>query len=145
MLTLAKVTSHDVVYDLGSGDGRIPIAAAAHYGARGVGIDKDGVRIEEARVQAEKSGVADRVAFRQEDLYSADIADATVVTIYLLPSVNMELRERLLAQLKPGTRIVSHAFDMGDWKPAATAEVDSRQVFLWVVAGRQASRSSKRR
>jgi SAM-dependent methyltransferase len=131
MLALAKVTSTDVIYDLGSGDGRIVIAAAARYGARGVGIDADPQRIAEANLVAAQQGVADLVRFRTGDLFEADIRDATVVTLYLLPSLNMELRGRLLGQLGAGTRIVSHAFDFGDWPPDEQIEVDGRHVYLW--------------
>ncbi|MCM3902993.1 MAG: methyltransferase domain-containing protein [Pyrinomonadaceae bacterium] len=136
MLKIAKVTREDVVYDLGSGDGRIVIAAAKQYGARGIGIDIDPQRIKEAIDLAAEEGVADRVSFRQVDLFEANIQDATVVTLYLLPAVNLELRQRLLDQLKPGTRIVSHEFDMGDWPPAKTLEVDGRRVYLWIVPDR---------
>ncbi|HUG76415.1 MAG TPA: class I SAM-dependent methyltransferase, partial [Burkholderiales bacterium] len=119
MLELARVGPRDIVYDLGSGDGRIVIAAAKK-GARGVGVDIDPQRIEEARENARAAGVEDRVRFVQGDLFKADIGDATVVTLYLLSTVNQRLRPKLLAELRPGTRIVSHAFDMGDWHPQAT-------------------------
>src|SRR5919109_1152283 len=115
MLELAKVGPQDVVYDLGSGDGRIVIAAARKHGARGVGIDIDPQRIKEGRDNARRAGVADRVEFREGDLFKADIGDATVVTLYLMSSVNLRLRPKLLNELKPGTRVVSHAFGMGDW------------------------------
>jgi SAM-dependent methyltransferase len=133
MLELARLGPNDIVYDLGSGDGRIVITAAKRYGVRGVGIDIDPDRIREARENARKAGVADRVEFRQGDLFKADIRDATVVTLYLLTSVNRQLRPKLLAELRPGTRIVSHAFDMGDWKPAATAYVGANTVHYWIV------------
>ena len=133
MLKLAKVTSSDVVYDLGSGDGRIPIAAAKTYGARGVGIDIDPERIREATGNARSSGVADKVTFRAEDLFTADISPATVVTLYLLPSLNLKLAGKLMKDLKPGTRIVSHAFDMGDWKPQQTQTVSGRSIYLWTI------------
>ena len=142
MLTLAKVDADDVVYDLGCGDGRIVIAAAERYGARGVGIDRDPQRIAEATARAEDAGVGARVSFREADLYQADVHDATVVTLYLLPSVNLELRERLLSQLMPGARIVSHRFDMGDWAPAQTAGAEGRQVLLWIVPRRRATKKS---
>jgi ribosomal protein L11 methylase PrmA len=141
MLTLAKVEAGDVVYDLGCGDGRIVIAAVER-GARGVGIDRDPRRIAEATAHAEKAGVGARVSFQEADFYQADVHDATVVVLYLLPSVNLELRERLLSQLRPGARIVSHAFDMEDWAPAQTAEVEGRQVLLWIVPRRRATRKS---
>jgi ubiquinone/menaquinone biosynthesis C-methylase UbiE len=136
MLQLAKVGPRDVVYDLGSGDGRIVIAAAQKHGARSVGIDIDPQRIEEAQENARKAGVADRVEFRQGDLFKADISEATVVTLYLLSSVNLQLRPKLLAELKPGTRVVSHAFQMGDWKPVETRKVGATTVYYWVVPER---------
>jgi ubiquinone/menaquinone biosynthesis C-methylase UbiE len=136
MLKLAKVGPADVVYDLGSGDGRIVIAAAKKYGARGVGIDIDPERIAEATANARKAGVADRVEFREGDLFKADIGEATVVTLYLLSSVNLQLRPKLLAELKPGTRVVSHAFEMGDWKPVAARKVGAVSVYYWVVPER---------
>jgi SAM-dependent methyltransferase len=133
MLKLAKVTSSDVVYDLGSGDGRIPIAAAKTYGARGVGIDIDPERVREATENARSSGVADKVTFRSEDLFTADISPASVVTLYLLPSLNLKLAGKLMKDLKPGTRVVSHAFDMGDWKPQQTQTVSGRSIYLWTI------------
>ena len=134
MLKLAKVTSNDVVYDLGSGDGRVVIAAAKMYGARGVGIDIDPERTREATANARGSGVADKVMFRTEDLFTADITPATVVMLYLSPSVNSRLVGKLMKDLKPGTRIVSHAFDLGSWKPQQRVVVNDRPVFLWTVA-----------
>jgi SAM-dependent methyltransferase len=136
MLEVAKVGPNDVVYDLGSGDGRIVIAAAKK-GARGVGIDIDAERIWEAKNNAIAAGVAERVQFRQEDLFKTDFREATVVTMYLLSAVNLKLRPRLLAELRPGTRIVSHAFDMGDWKPLETHKVGSSTVYYWVVPERK--------
>jgi ubiquinone/menaquinone biosynthesis C-methylase UbiE len=136
MLELAKVGPSDVVYDLGSGDGRIVIAAARKHGARGVGIDIDPQRVREARENARKAGVADRVEFREGDLFKADISAATVVTLYLLSGVNLQLRPKLFSELKPGTRVVSHAFDMGDWKPIATEKVGSSTVYYWVIPPR---------
>jgi len=133
MLKAAKVTKNDVVYDLGCGDGRIVITAAKEYGARGIGIDIDPQRIAEARANAEKAGVTDRVKFLEQDLFETDFHDATVVTLYLLPSLNVKLRPKLWKELKPGTRIVSHAFDMGDWKPEQEIDVDGRTVYLWTV------------
>lgn len=135
MLKAARVTPADVVYDLGCGDGRI-VVAAARLGARAVGIDIDPQRITEANENAAKHGVTGKATFRQEDLFEADIREATVVTLYLLPSLNVKLRPRLLEQLKPGTRIVSHDFDMGDWAPEETIEVDGKTVFLWTVPAR---------
>jgi ribosomal protein L11 methylase PrmA len=137
MLEMARVGPKDVVYDLGSGDGRIVIAAARQYGARGVGVDIDPERVKEARLNARKAGVAERVEFREGDLFKADIREATVVTLYLLPRVNLQLRPKLLSDLKPGTRIVSHGFDMGDWQPAATARVSGNIVYYWVVPERK--------
>ncbi|MGH9578343.1 MAG: SAM-dependent methyltransferase, partial [Terriglobales bacterium] len=116
MLRLVDVKKGDVLYDLGSGDGRIPITAAKLYGVRAVGIDIDPARIAEAQENAKKAGVTPLVEFRQADLFLSDFREATVVTLYLLPDLNVKLRPRLLAELKPGTRIVSHQFDMGDWK-----------------------------
>ncbi len=137
MLEVAKVSPKDVVYDLGSGDGRIVIAAAKKHGARAVGIDIDPERIKEARDNARRAGVSDRVQFRQEDLFKADFSEATVVTMYLLTGVNQRLRPKLLAELKPGTRLVSHAFDMGDWKPTQTHKVGTSTVYYWVVPERK--------
>ena len=133
MLELARVGPKDVVYDLGSGDGRIVIAAAKRHGARGVGIDIDPERIKEARENARKAGVANRAEFREGDLFAADLREASVVTLYLLPSLNLKLRPKLLAELKPGTRIVSHDFDMGDWAPEETIAVDGKTVYLWTI------------
>ena len=137
MLEIAKVGPNDLVYDLGSGDGRIVIAAAKKHGARGVGIDIDPERVKEARANARSAGVSDRVEFREADLFKTDLSEATVVTLYLLSSVNLQLRPKLLSELKPGTRIVSHAFDMGDWKPLRTEKVGSSTVYYWVVPERK--------
>jgi ribosomal protein L11 methylase PrmA len=133
MLKLAKVTKNDVVYDLGSGDGRIPITAAKTYGARGVGIDIDPQRIKEATENLKNAGVGDRVKFLNQDLFTTDISEATVVTLYLLPSLNLRLMPKLNKELKPGTRIVSHAFDMGDAKPLETLNVNGRTVYFWTT------------
>lgn len=133
MLEMAKVQKSDFVVDLGSGDGRIPVAAAKTYGARGFGVDLNPQRISEANANAKAAGVTDKVEFRQQDLFKTKIADATVLTMYLLPSVNMQLRPRILSELKPGTRVVSHAFDMEDWKPDEEALVDGSNVYLWIV------------
>ena len=140
MLRLANVKKGDVLYDLGSGDGRIPITAARLYGVRGVGIDIDPERIREAQDNARKNGVESLVQFRQKDLFKADFREATVVTLYLLPDLNLKLRPRLLADLKPGTRIVSHQFDMGDWKPVKKLESNGRTVYFWVVPERKKPR-----
>ncbi|QCO67725.1 class I SAM-dependent methyltransferase [Luteimonas yindakuii] len=138
MLELAGVNSNDVLYDLGSGDGRIPVTAAQKHGIRAVGIDINPVRIREAKANAEKAGVTDLVSFREEDLFEADISEATVVTLYLLQSLNVRLRPKLLSELKPGTRIVSHAFDMAnEWEPEETRAVgDSSMIYLWTVPER---------
>lgn len=141
MLKLADVKSGDVVYDLGCGDGRIVIAAAKNFGAHGVGIDINPERIKEARENARKAGVEDLVRFEENDLFQADIHEASVVTLFLLSSVNLQLRPKLLKDLKPGTRIVSNTFSMGDWKPDKEATVEgtndkayfSRMLFLWLV------------
>ncbi|WP_224998692.1 cyclopropane-fatty-acyl-phospholipid synthase family protein [Cesiribacter sp. SM1] len=133
MLDLANVQGNDVVYDLGCGDGRIVITAAKKHGATGTGVDIDPVRIEEANENARKANVTDKVKFVEGNLFEMDLSDATVVTLYLLPSVNMKLRPQLLEQLKPGTRIVSHAFDMGDWEPEKTIKVDNSTIYYWTV------------
>lgn len=133
MLQVAKVTDRDVVYDLGSGDGRIVITAAQKYGARGVGVEINPDRIQEANQNAEQAGVSDRVEFRQQDLFAAKIQDATVVTLYLLPSVNEKLRPKLFQELRPGTRVVSHAFEIGDWKPQQTVQVGNSEIYYWVI------------
>ena len=134
MLKLAGVKSSDVVYDLGCGDGRIVIAAAREYGARGVGIDIDPERVRQARDLARKAGVEALVHFEVNDLFASDFHNATVVTLYLLPDVNLRLRPKLLKDLKPGTRIVSHEFHMGDWKPDKHYMVDaSSHIYLWTV------------
>ncbi|HXV07098.1 MAG TPA: methyltransferase domain-containing protein [Burkholderiales bacterium] len=141
MLRLADVKKGDVLYDLGCGDGRIPVTAARKYGVRAVGIDIDPERIREANRNAKKSGVTRLVRFRQQDLFQTDLREATVVTLYLLPDLNLKLRPRLLEQLKPGTRVVSHQFDMGDWKPDKTLETGGATVYLWTVPPRKAARS----
>lgn len=137
MLELAEVKPGDVLYDLGSGDGRIPITAARKYGIRAVGIDIDPERIAEARENARKAGVEKLVTFRQADLFTSDIGEASVVTLYLLESLNEKLRPKLQAELDPGTRIVSHAFRMGDWQPEVERDDQGSQIFLWRVTERQ--------
>lgn len=137
MLKLADVKKDDVVYDLGCGDGRIVITAAKRYGARGVGIDIDPERIRESKEKAEKEGVADKAKFREEDLFESDIKEATVVTLYLLNSLNQKLKPKLLKDLKPGTRVVSHNFDMGEWKPEKTMQLLGSTIYLWVIPANQ--------
>jgi len=133
MLKLADVKSSDVVYDLGCGDGRIVIAAAQKFRARGVGIDIDPQRIKEAEENARQAGVTGRVKFRNEDLFEVDIRPATVVMLYLYPWVNLKLRPKLWSDLKPGTRVVSHSHDMGDWKPEKEIEVDGHIIYFWTI------------
>jgi SAM-dependent methyltransferase len=142
MLKLANVSKNDVVYDLGCGDGRIVIAAAKNYGARGVGIDINPERIAEANENAKKAGVQHLVKFIEQDLFEADFREASVVTLFLLTEVNMKLRPKLLEQLKPGTRVVSNTFEMGDWKPEKEARLNgdeseysylSSKFFLWTI------------
>ena len=135
MLELAKVKPGDLIYDLGSGDGRIVITAAKRYGARGVGIDLDPQRIREARENAKQAGVEGKVQFINGDLFRTDLSKASVVTLYLLNSVNRDLRPQLGKQLKVGTRVVSHAFDMGDeWPPERVEEVDGRTIYYWTIS-----------
>jgi SAM-dependent methyltransferase len=134
MLKLAGVKQTDTVYDLGCGDGRIVITAAQKFGAKGVGVDINPERIQEATENAKKAGVTGKVKFVEGDLFTADIHDASVVTLYLLPSVNLKLRPKLLKDLRPGTRIVSHSFDMGDWKPDKEVDVNGRKIYLWTVS-----------
>jgi cyclopropane fatty-acyl-phospholipid synthase-like methyltransferase len=134
MLQMANVGNRDVVFDLGSGDGRIVIAAVKNFGAaRGVGIELDPIRILEANALARNAGVQDRVEFRQQDLFETDLREASVVTIYLGNAVDLKLRPKLLAELKPGARVVSHAFDMGDWAADETRTVSGRMIFLWKI------------
>lgn len=137
MLELARVGPDDILYDLGSGDGRIPVTAAKEFGIRAVGIDINPARIQEANANAEEAGVTDRVTFIEGDLFEANISEATVVTLYLLQSLNVRLRPKLLSELRPGTRIVSHAFDMANaWEPEETREVDGATIYLWTVPER---------
>ena len=133
MLELANVGPDDVLYDLGSGDGRIPITAARRFGARGVGIEIRADLVQKARTRAEMAGVTDQVEFRQGDLFKADFSEATVVTLYLLPDVNTRLRPTLFEQLDPGTRVVSHGFDMDAWAPDTTVTVDETRVYRWTI------------
>jgi SAM-dependent methyltransferase len=140
MLELARVGKDDVVFDLGSGDGRIPIVAAQRHGARGVGIEINPVWVRDSRAAAERLGVADRVSFRIEDLLATDLREATVVTLYLFPTVNAKLRPKLARELKPGTRVVSHEYRIGDWPPdhSETMVVDGQrhEIHLWTVTAR---------
>ena len=134
MLKVAKVGKGDVLYDLGSGDGRIPITAAQKYRiARGIGIDISPERIKEANENLRKARVGDRVRFVNADLFESDLRDATVITLYLLPTLNLKLLPKMLKEVKPGTRVVSHAFDMGSWKPQQTLKVGTRSVYFWTI------------
>jgi precorrin-6B methylase 2 len=137
MLEMAKVTANDVVYDLGCGDGRIVITAAQRYGCRGVGIDIDPDRIREATKNVRRANVADKVKFIQGDLFETNISEATVVTLYLLTELNLKLRPKLMKDLQPGTRVVSHAFAMGTWKPERTERVSGSSVYLWRIPPRK--------
>ena len=141
MLKLAGVKQGDVVYDLGCGDGRLVITAVKNFGAkRGVGVDIDPQRIKESNENAKAAGVTDRVEFRVQDLFETDFKEATVVTLYLLPDVNLKLRPKLLSDLKPGTRVVSHAFNMGDWEPDKTVTVEQggQTLYLWTIPAKSA-------
>jgi ribosomal protein L11 methylase PrmA len=137
MLSLAEVCEADILYDLGSGDGRVLITAAQKFGTRGVGIDIDPQRISQAIENAQQSGVSDRVMFLHQNLFESDFYEATIVVLYLLPHLNLRLRPRLLQQLKPGTRILSHDFDMGDWQPHHVQTVktpeETATVYQWIV------------
>lgn len=139
MLRLAAVRADDFVLDLGSGDGRVVIAAASRFGARGIGVELDADLILESEYNAALAGVDDRVSFRREDLFKFDLSRASVIALYLVPAINMKLRPRLLNELKPGTRIVSHDFDFGDWKPDARSTV-RKNVFLWIVPAKISGR-----
>ena len=137
MLKLARVRAGDVLYDLGSGDGRIPVTAARDYGIRAIGIDIDPQRIAEAEANVRSNKVGKLVTIRQGDLFQADISDASVVTLYLLDSLNEKLRPKLLRDLRPGTRIVSHSFRMGDWEPEASQNINGSMIYLWTVPKRK--------
>ncbi len=140
MLRMADIKPGEMVYDLGCGDGRIVIAAAREFGARGIGVDIDPKRIEESKVNAEKARVTDRVQFQRADLFTMNFSDADVVMLYLLPALNVRLRPRLLDELRPGTRIVSHAFMMGDWQPDERAQVGNpeKSVYFWLIPAKVA-------
>jgi ribosomal protein L11 methylase PrmA len=140
MLGLANIKAGEVVYDLGCGDGRIVITAVREFGARGVCVDIDPQRIDESQKNAAAAGVADHIRFLNQDLFATDVSEAAVVMLFLSPAVNLKVRPKLLRELKPGARIVSHWHDMGDWKPQKTVRVQSsgreRSVYLWVIPER---------
>lgn len=138
ILKLADVTGKDVVYDLGCGDGRIVIMAVKEFGARAVGIDIDPERIKESQVNAQHAGAGPRAQFRNEDLFESDISKATVVTLYLWPWVNLKLMPKLLRELRPGTRVVSHSHDMGEWRPEKSIRVEGDEIHLWRIPKRTA-------
>ena len=133
MLTLGGAKKNDIVYDLGCGDGRIVIAAAKKYGAHGKGVDIDPKRIAEAAENAKKEGVSQLLRFEEKNLFDADFREATLVTLYLLPDVNLRLRPKLVRDLKVGSRIVSHSFTMAEWEPTKKTEINGRTIYLWVV------------
>lgn len=141
MLKLGDVKKGDVLFDLGSGDGRIVVTAAQRYGVKGTGIDIDPERIREAEENAKNAKVTSLASFKQANLFDADLRNASVVTLYLLPSVNMKLRPKLWKELKPGARVVSHSFDMGDWKPDKVVEIEHRKLYLWVITPGMASQA----
>ena len=136
LLKLAEVSPQDIVFDLGSGDGRIPITAAKEFGARGVGIEIDPALVKQAQANAREAGVEDKVEFRLGNMYDADVRPATVVTLFLNPGPNLKLREKLRSDLQPGSRVVSYVWDMGGWKPAETRRVDEHRIFLWRIPAR---------
>lgn len=133
MLELADVKKGEVVYDLGCGDGRIVITAAKKYGATGIGVDLNPERIKEANTNAEVAKVEEKVTFHEGDLFKFDFSKADVLTLYLLPDVNLELRPKIQSEMKPGSRIVSHAFDMGDWEPDKKITVEGKTIYLWII------------
>jgi len=133
LLELAEVGPRDVVYDLGSGDGRIPITAAKEFGARGVGIEIDPALVTQAQANAREAGVADKVEFRLANMYQADVRSATVVTLFLHPGPNLKLREKLRSDLQPGSRVVSYVWDMGGWTPTEVRRVNEHRIFLWRI------------
>jgi SAM-dependent methyltransferase len=136
MLALAHTKKSDIVYDLGCGDGRVVIAAAKRHGAHGVGVDINPERIQEAQANAKREGVESLVRFKEQSVYDVDLREATVVTLYLLPDINRKLLPKLQGELKPGTRIVSHTFDLGSWKPVQTKNIAGEQIFLWRIPKR---------
>lgn len=133
MLELASVNKGDVVYDLGCGDGRIVITAAKEFGATGIGVDLNPERIEEANENAREAKVQDKVTFFEGDLFKFDFSKADVLTLYLLPDVNLKLKPKIQSEMKPGSRVVSHAFDMGDWLPDKKINVDGKTIYLWII------------
>ena len=137
MRDLGKVGKNDVVYDLGCGDGRIVVTAAKKYGATGIGVDLNPERIKEANENAKEKGVEKKVKFYEGNLFDFDFSKASVLTLYLLPDVNLQLKPKILAEMKPGSRVVSHAFDMGDWKPDKQISVDGRTVYMWTVPNKK--------
>jgi SAM-dependent methyltransferase len=136
MLELARVRKDDLLYDLGCGDGRIVVRAASRFGCRGVGVDLNPDRVDEARDSARQAKVTALARFEVGDVFAFDFSPASVVTMYLLPSVNLKLRPRLLSELRPGTRVVSHDFDMGDWKAQATRDIGRSRLYLWTIPAR---------
>jgi ubiquinone/menaquinone biosynthesis C-methylase UbiE len=136
MLKIADVKKSDVLFDLGCGDGRIVVTAAKRFGTKGTGVDIDPQRIKEAKINAQESEVTDLVNFIEADLFTIDFSKASVLTLYLLPSVNLKLKPKILSEMKPGSRVVSHDFDMGDWKPDQEIQVDGSTVYLWIVPER---------
>jgi SAM-dependent methyltransferase len=139
LLELAEVGPQDVVYDLGSGDGRIPIAAAKEFGARAVGIEIDPALVTRAQANAREAGVEDKVEFRLGDMYAADVRSATVVTLFLHPGPNLKLREKLRSELPAGSRVVSYVWDMGSWTPAEVRRINEHRIFLWRIPPRRTS------
>ncbi len=137
MLELGQVNEHDYLYDLGCGDGRIVITAAQKYGTRGLGVDSDLDRIQEARQWAENWGLSDRVTFHHQDLLTLDLSPASVVTLYLLPDTHLQLRAKLWEELSPGSRVIAHSFDMGDWSPTRTSHIsdviNTYPIYVWEV------------
>jgi precorrin-6B methylase 2 len=140
MLQLAQVKKGDTVYDLGSGDGRIVITAAKKYGVRAVGFEIDPELIKQSRASIKKEGLENLAEIREQDILTVDLSPASVLTMYLLPSVNLKLKPKILSEIKPGSRVVSHAFDMGDWKPDKTIQIDGRTVYLWTVPAKGSSK-----
>ena len=133
MLELADVKKGEVVYDLGCGDGRIVITAAKKFGETGIGVDLNPESINEANANADEAKITDKVTFHERDLFNFDFSKADVLTLYLLPDVNLKLKPKILAEMKPGSRVVSHAFNMGDWEPDKSITIDGRNVYLWVI------------